>query len=459
MDNPTSTTEHATPDRRKPRGEKPIPADDTRKGLPPKLSRLRRKLAEKAKREPEFRFYTLYDRIYRPDTLWSAWLLVAANDGAPGVDGVTIQQIKDDDPRAYVEQIQAELRTKAYKPMPIRRKHIPKGVGKTRPLGIPTVKDRIVQMAMLLILEPIFEADFLDCSFGFRPGRSAHDALDAIETNLKSGRKEVYDADLKGYFDSIPRDKLMAGLETRIADRAVLKLIRMWLESPVIEEHDGGRKTSHRPSKGAPQGGVISPILANAFLHWFDRAFHSVNGPSSWAKARLVRYADDFVVMAKYIGPRITGWIESVLQDRLGLEINQDKTSVVNVADDGAILDFLGYSFRYDESLYRRGPKYLNRFPSKKSLSKAREEIRALTATRLGGLPIGQVVRRLNQYLVGWSNYFARGYPRKAFRDINAYVLLRMWRHLRRRSQRSLKPPEGMNWTTFTYERLGVIQL
>lgn len=453
MDKPLSTTEHATPNRRKPT------RDDTREGLPPKLSRLRRKLAEKAKREPGFRFYTLYDRIYRLDTLWSAWLQVAANGGAPGVDGVTIQQIQDDDPHAFVAQIQEELRTKTYQPMPIRRKYIPKGGGKTRPLGIPTVKDRVVQTATLLILEPIFEADFLDCSFGFRPGRSTHDALDAIEMNLKSGRKEVYDADLKGYFDSIPRDKLMAGLETRIADRAVLKLIRMWLDSPVIEEDDDGRKTGHRPTKGVPQGGVISPILANAFLHWFDRAFHGVKGPATWAKARLVRYADDFVVMAKYVGPRIIGWIESVLQDRLGLEINQDKTRVVNVAADGATLDFLGYSFRYDESLYGRGPKYLNRFPSKKSLASARETIRELTATRLGGLPIGLVVRRLNQYLIGWSNYFGRGYPRQAFRTINAYVQLRVGRHLRRRNQRSLKPPEGMSWFSFIYERLGVIRL
>lgn len=466
MDKPPSTTEHATSDRRKPRGEKPTPADDTRKGLPPKLSRLRRKLAEKAKREPGFRFYTLYDRIYRFDTLWSAWLLVAANDGAPGVDGVTIQQIQDDDPHAFVEQIQEELRTKAYRPMPIRRKYIPKGGGRAptrsvgrRPLGIPTVRDRVVQMATLLILEPIFEADFLDCSFGFRPGRSAHDALDAIEDNLKSGRKEVYDADLKGYFDSIPRDKLTAGLETRIADRAVLKLIRMWLEAPVVEEDDNGRKTGRRLKKGTPQGGVISPILANAFLHWFDRAFHGAKGPAHWAKARLVRYADDFVVMAKYVGSRIRRWIESVLQDRLGLEINREKTSVVNVAADGATLDFLGYSFRYDESLYGRGPKYLNRFPSKKSLAKARERIRELTATRLGGLPIGLVVARLNRFLIGWSTYFGTGYPRQAFRAINGHVQLRMWHHLRRRSQRSLKPPGEMSWPTFIYGRLGVIQL
>jgi len=251
----------------------------------------------------------------------------------------------------------------------------------------------------------------------------------------------------------------MIGLETRIADRSVLKLIRMWLDAPVIEEDENGRTTGHRSAKGTPQGGVISPLLANSFLHWFDRAFHGTKGPATWANARLVRYADDFVVMAKYVGSRISDWIESVLQDRLGLEINQDKTSVVNVADDGATLDFLGYSFRFDESLYGTGPKYLNRFPSKKSMAKARGAIRELTATRFGGLPIGLVVRRLNRYLIGWSNYFGRGYPRHAFRAVNDYVQLRMWHHLRRRSQRSLKPPEGMSWYTFIYERLGVIQL
>lgn len=453
MDQPSSTTEHATTDRRT------SPLDATRKGLPLKLSRLRRKLGEKAKQEPNFRFYTLYDRIYRLDTLWSAWKRVAANGGAPGVDGVTIDQIASDDPYAFVEQLQEELRAKTYKPRPIRRKYIPKGGGKMRPLGIPTVKDRVVQMATLLILEPIFEADFLDCSFGFRPKRSAHDALDAIEGHLKSGRKEVYDADLKGYFDSIPRDKLMAGLETRIADRAVLKLIRMWLEAPVIEEDENGRKTARRLKQGTPQGGVISPLLANSFLHWFDRAFHGAGGPATWAKARLVRYADDFVIMARYVGLRIRDWIERVLQDRLGLEINQEKTSVVKVSEVGQCLDFLGYSFRYDDDLKGRRWKYLNRFPAKKSLAKARETIRQLTATRLGGLPIGLVVKRLNRFLIGWSNYFGTGYPRQAFRAINQFVLLRMMRHLKRRSQRSLKPPENMSWMAFIYQRLGVMRL
>jgi len=453
MDQPTSTTEHARPDRRKPA------RDDTRKGIPPKLSRLRRKLGEKAKREPEFRFYALYDRIYRPDTLWTAWNLVAANKGAPGTDGVTIQQITDDDPLVFVEQLQEELRTKRYKPMPIRRKYIPKGGGKMRPLGIPTVKDRVVQMATLLILEPIFEADFLDCSFGFRPGRSAHDALDAIEGNLQEGRRQVYDADLKGYFDSIPRDKLMAGLQTRIADRTVLKLIRMWLETPVIEEDENGRKAGHCPKQGTPQGGVISPLLANSFLHWFDRSFHGAAGPACWANAHLVRYADDFVIMAKYVGGRLRQWIETVLEGRLDLEINREKTSVVNVDEKGQCLDFLGYSFRYDDDLKGQRWKYLNRFPSKKSLTKARETIRELTAKRLGGLPISLVVRRLNRFLIGWSNYFGTGYPRQAFRTINQFVLQRLQRHLKRRSQRSLQPPKGMSWYHFTYARLGVVQL
>jgi len=375
------------------------------------------------------------------------------------VDGVTIKQINDDDPLTFIEQLQEELRTKRYKPMPILRKYIPKGSGKMRPLGIPTVKDRVVQMATLLILEPIFEADFLDCSFGFRPGRSAHDALDAIEDNLRAGRREIYDADLKGYFDSIPRDKLTAGVETRIADRSVLKLIRMWLDVPVIQKDENGRKTGHRSPRGTPQGGVISPLLANSFLHWFDRAFHGATGPRQWANARLVRYADDFVVMARYISPRIRRWIESVLEKRLDLEINQAKTSVVNVGEEGARLDFLGYAFRYDRDLHGREWKYLNRFPSPKSLAKVRERIRELTGTNLGGLPIGLVVARLNRFLIGWSNYFSTGYPRQAYRTINRFVERRLTRHLQRRSQRSLKPPKGMSWYTFIHQRLKVIQL
>jgi RNA-directed DNA polymerase len=265
--------------------------------------------------------------------------------------------------------------------------------------------------------------------------------LAVIRSNLTEGYREVYDADLQGYFDSIPHDKLMACLRMRITDRTVLRLIRLWLEAPVVERTEDHQTKVSRPGQGTPQGGVISPLLANVYLHWFDKRFQRADGPGPQHEARLIRYADDFVVMARKQTPALVGQVEALLEDWMGLKINRDKTCVVNLDEEGTQLDFLGYTFRYDRDLFGRPRRYLNLFPSAKALQREQAVLHQKTSSRWGWMPIPMLIQNLNQHLKGWMNYFQLGYPRQTFRRLGHYVRHRLGQHLRRRSQRAYRPP------------------
>ncbi len=432
-------------------------------GLPDAVFKLRKRLYIKAKQEPKYRFYTLYDRIYRRDVLAAAWDRVAANDGKPGVDGVSVKDIMTSPKgvEGLLDEIHKTLKAKRYCPQAVRRVMIPKANGGERPLGIPTIRDRVIQTAVKLVLEPIFEADFLDVSYGYRPRRSARDALEAIQSGLEQGRTAVLDADLKGYFDSIPHDKLMACVEMRISDGSVLKLIRQWLRAPILEapedKHQPPRKVY--PRKGTPQGGVVSALLANLYLHWMDKRFHGQDGPAQFAGAQLVRYADDFVILARYQGQRISDWVQRTVEDWMGLEINRDKTRIVKLKTAGASLDFLGYRFRFEPDKFGRPKRFLNRVPSPAACARERDKIREIVNKKRCFTPIPKLIEELNQQLTGWANYFGNGRSRPALRRMNWFVLQRMVRHLKRRSQRPYRPPEGVSWYAHLYKQLGLVQL
>ena len=430
-----------------PRG--PVPAD--------KVRQLRRRLWVAAKRSPGRRFHALFDRIHRSDVLWEAWRRVRRNKGSAGVDAQTLAEVCSYGADRFVEEIGAELRTGRYRPRAVLRRYIPKADGKKRPLGIPTVRDRVAQMAATLVLEPIFEADFLPCSYGFRLRRGATSALGTIRKVGAAGANHVLDADIRDYFGSIDHEKLMMLVSRRVSDRRVLKLLRQWLRAGVMED---GREVALL--SGTPQGGVISPLLSNIYLHvldtvWMNQCAHL---------GTLVRYADDFVVVCDTARAceEAEARVRKVLE-RLGLELHPDKTRRVDLSRGKEGFDFLGCHLRKRMSgpIWERQGKrvyYLQRWPSHRSMKRVRQRVKELTgANRSGVKDVRVIIADLNPVLRGWGDYFRTGNAARKFVQIDDYVRQRLLRFMVRRRGRTLRPGQVQQWTSDFFHSLGLHRL
>lgn len=421
-----------------------------------KVRGLQRRLWKAAKRQPGRRFHALYDRIYRGDVLWEAWKRVKRNKGAAGVDGFTIAEVQGYGEDRFIEEIRAVLRRGEYRPPAVRRCYIEKADGKQRPLGIPTVRDRVVQAATKLILEPIFEAGFRDCSYGFRPKRSTLGALEKLRVEGARGGNHVLDADLRDFFGSLDHELLMKRVARRVWDRRVLKRVRQWLQAGVMED---GRQTTML--SGTPQGGVLSPLLSNIYLSYLDDVWQS----RCAHLGVLVRYADDFVVMCKTAKDceeaerRVR-----IILERLKLELHPDKTRRVELSCGLEGFDFLGCHLRKRMSgrIWERERKrvyFLHRWPSQKSLKRVRQRVRETTPRRRCHADIRTVIADLNPVLRGWGNYYRTGNASQQFVQLDLHINRRL-RALRvRRKGRNLRPGEAEKWTTDYFWNLGLYRL
>ncbi len=413
---------------------------------PEKIRQLQKKLYVKAKHEPTFRFYQLYDKVHREDILMHAYLLARANGGASGVDGQTFSDIEKEGLVEWFAELREELHSKTYKPNPVRRVTIPKPGGGTRPLGIPTIRDRVVQTAAKLVLEPIFEADFEDCAYGYRPKRSAQDAVRKVHQLLRDGYTDVVDADLSKYFDTIPHHELMQSVARRIVDRQMLKLIKAWLKVPVEEGDDRGNrrmKGGKKSKQGTPQGGVISPLLANIYMHRYLKAWRQ-RGKGAQYRARIVNYADDFVILSRGHAAEAMEWTRSTMA-KIGLTLNETKTCLRRAQVER--FDFLGYTFGPARSW--QGEPYLAAQPSARSLKRLKERI--IAQLHRGNMDPGpDVVARLNRTLRGWRNYFSYGTRRVAYRAVDHFVRQRVRGFFRRRHKVSTRGTRRFpsDWTS-----------
>lgn len=424
---------------------------------PESVRQLQAALHAKAKREPAYRFYSLYDKIHRKDVLEYAWMRCRENGGVAGVDAQSFEQIEAGGVKRWLEELAKEIREKTYRPNAVRRVWIPKSDGKERPLGIPTIKDRVVQMAVVIVLEPIFEADLPEEQYGYRPGRSAHDAIREIRGKLDRGHREVVDCDLSGYFDTIPHYELMRSVARRISDGALLSLIKKWLVMPVEEKGEGGgkRRTSEAKDRGrgTPQGAPISPLLSNLYMRRFVMGWKQ-RGHEEGLKACVVVYADDFVILCRRTAAQAMEQMQEIMA-KLRLTVNEAKTRIARVPEES--FDFLGYTIGRCYSP-RTGGAFISVQPARKRVKAICEEISEMTRKNSYRKPEAEKVAELNRKLRGWRNYFCLGAVSRAYRVVDSHARhrLRQWLNGKHRSR-------GVNPVRYSalhlHKKLGLLEL